>query len=111
MAAFAGDDAVHARRRALLGDGSMPPGWPRAKGPFVLLEQALGTLHIFDCAVHPLFVRLEGSYRRHLLSMRFGKFLQLPTQRVCLRLRFAPFCLQLSECLRALCLCGLERFA
>lgn len=49
---------VHSRRRALSPDRP-PPGWPREAGGFVLLEHAAcGTLHAFDCATHPLHVRL-----------------------------------------------------
>jgi hypothetical protein len=55
--------SVHARRHAPYDERSGQarlPGWPRAAGPFVLLEQRVGTLHVFDCSVHPLFVRLKA---------------------------------------------------
>ena len=52
--------SVHGRMRALrLEEGVAPPGWPRVSGPCVLLDGSPGTIHVFDCATHPLFVRLS----------------------------------------------------
>ena len=54
--------SVHARMRAIdLADATPPPGWPRAAGACVLLDATPGTLHVFDAAVHPLFVRLSAA--------------------------------------------------
>ena len=50
--------SVHARKRAMTGS-TPPPGWPRAAGSCVLLDGTPGTIHAFDCAVHPLYVRLS----------------------------------------------------
>lgn len=53
---------VHARIRAVtIGDTRPPPGWPRASGPCVMLDDTPGMLHVFDCSVHPLHVRLSDA--------------------------------------------------
>ena len=53
--------SIHGRMRAMRPDDTTPPpGWPRASGPCVLLSNAdPATLWIFDCAVHPLHVRIS----------------------------------------------------
>ena len=54
--------SVHARHGFALSAAAAPPGWPRAAAdpPVILDATGLGTLHVFDCAAHPLCVRLEG---------------------------------------------------
>lgn len=53
-----GSVSAHSRIRALRADGPPPPGWPRASGPFVLMTQGAGTLHVLDCATFPLHLRM-----------------------------------------------------
>ena len=48
--------SVHIRRHPL--DNGRLTGWPRVAVEPVNLEPTAGTLHVLDCAVHPLYLRL-----------------------------------------------------
>lgn len=54
----AGGASAHIRRHQL--DDGRSTGWPRAAVEPVNLEPAAGTLHVLDCAVHPLYLRLAN---------------------------------------------------